>query len=544
MLTLLSISLSAGFFTLVSYLPQQFGAHQTTLAANVPSSRSLSEILDTIPISEEKNLSTKILPEELKPIPPLPKITMAKPPKSETIFRPITLNEEGFLKEADRIPLRPFAPLPELSPKQYSSHFPFLPPLKEVVEFWRNIYANYSTTQTVLHDNLQMNIVYGVLDFSEIENNATLNEETKQNLREKITGMKVSLLQEMLLRFDQGSLPETKGEQVVYELFQDLPNAGKFRQASERIRTQKGLKNRFEEGLVRSGRYMPFIESLFEEEGVPKEISKLVFVESLFTLGALSKVGAGGPWQFMPETARKFHLKINEYVDERVDPLLSAKAASQLLRKNYELFESWPLAINAYNTGTARIIKAAHHLQTKNIATIIHHFKDPGYQFASRNFYPEFLAAFDVATHYQEYFGPLELETPMEFDRVSIPHHTSLYALAQKTATDIETLKNLNPALREKVFSPLAFLPKQQTLRIPKERTDLFLAALDEIFQEERKVPFHIVKKGETLFLIAERYGVAPEVIQSANGLLGFRLKQGQVLKIPSIQSQAVLETQ
>ena len=103
-----------------------------------------------------------------------------------------------------------------------------------------------------------------------------------------------------------------------------------------RIRSQRGAKEHFLEGLKISGRYMAQMQKIFREEGLPPELAYLPLVESSFNIRARSSVGAVGMWQFMPETGKKF-LRIDAAVDERLDPIASTRAAARLLKENYRI---------------------------------------------------------------------------------------------------------------------------------------------------------------------------------------------------------------
>ncbi|OGQ27790.1 MAG: hypothetical protein A3F82_00770 [Deltaproteobacteria bacterium RIFCSPLOWO2_12_FULL_44_12] len=443
---------------------------------------------------------------------------------------------------ANQYPLRIYEPLEEALSRRYGHGFVVTESLRAPFEFWRNVYARYDFNRSVLHDNRYLDIVYGVLDFSKLDENLTLSKEEKRAIRQGVEERKKQELRTMLLRFDNGESPKTAGEHIVYRFFEKSSDPNKFRKAAERVRSQWGQRDRFMAGLTRSGRYMPLMEEIFIREGVPKEMTRLVFVESMFTLNAISKVAAGGPWQFMPGTARGY-MTMNEYVDERRDPLIAAQAAARLLLKNYSHVGSWPLAVNGYNTGILRMVKAMQRLGTRDIGTIIHRFEDSGYQFASRNFYPEFLAALEVADHYRGYFGNLEMQEPIPFDEIILPYNTSLPKLADTTGTDVNVLKDLNPAYNERSFLSQTVVPRGYIVRVPHQQKVAFLTALNTIQAEERSAKWHMVGKGESLKNIANRYQIPITLLKAANGLLSHQIKQGQILKIPSAPTEVVLET-
>ncbi len=280
-------------------------------------------------------------------------------------------------------------PAPTL-PRKQVVFFDDLPPmtssfsipeeLKIPVDFWVKVYSQYTTHQAILHDSENLALQYGVLDFTAVDNSALSDEQKKEFREKKIIDAK--------------------------EKFQS-------EKGTEGIRAQFGLKDRFEEGLRISEKYLPHFERIFEGYGVPSEITRLVFVESLFQQKSMSKVGAAGLWQFMPSTA-KLYITVNRLVDERYDPFKATHAAARLLLKNYQLLGSWPLAINAYNSGPGNMQKAIERLGTHDITKIIRDYRSSSYAFASRNFYPSFLAAKHVYDNQKKYFGHTTTEEPFQ----------------------------------------------------------------------------------------------------------------------------------
>jgi membrane-bound lytic murein transglycosylase D len=181
----------------------------------------------------------------------------------------------------------------------------------------------------------------------------------------------------------------------------------------ETLRVQVGQRDRFERGLIASESYMEDIRRILRSHGVSDSLIVLPFIESAFNVRASSKAGAVGLWQITRSTGRRF-LKINRRVDERRDPLKATVAASRILKENYKFLGTWPLAITAYNHGRAGVARAVKVLGTRDIATIIRHYRGRAFGFASRNFYPEFLAALDVIHNRREYYGDLPISPLVE----------------------------------------------------------------------------------------------------------------------------------
>ena len=155
----------------------------------------------------------------------------------------------------------------------------------------------------------------------------------------------------------------------VHALFGERGNPERWRYAADRIRVQRGLREKFHRGLIHAGQYREHILEIFREEGVPEEIAWLPMVESMFNVEARSKVGAAGVWQFMPGTGR-LYMRVDGTVDQRLDPIVAARGAARLLRNNYRGLGSWPLALTAYNHGYYGMRRAVAQVGTNDYMTI------------------------------------------------------------------------------------------------------------------------------------------------------------------------------
>jgi membrane-bound lytic murein transglycosylase D len=184
-----------------------------------------------------------------------------------------------------------------------------------------------------------------------------------------------------------------------------------FQAAMNTMRFQGGMRSRFAEGLVRSWSYLPEMEQIFADAGVPLELTRLPHIESSFENRALSKVGAAGIWQIMPATGR-LYLRVNRDVDERLNVRAATLAAAQILRENYEKLGTWPLAITAYNHGANGMRRAVDTVGTTDFGLIVQRYRGPLFGFASQNFYAEFLAALELSQNYKQYFGDLLFAEP------------------------------------------------------------------------------------------------------------------------------------
>src|SRR5581483_11463580 len=199
-------------------------------------------------------------------------------------------------------------------------------------------------------------------------------------------------------------------------------------------------KTRFQEILGRSGRYMPMIAKVLNQEGLPQELGYLALLESEFVVNTTSRNGAVGLWQFIAATAKRYGLRM----DERRDPVKSTRAAAAYLKDLHDYYGRWYLATSAYNAGPGNVDKA---LQQSG-ATDFWHIK-PRAQLTeeTRNFVPKFVAISLIAMNPGQYgLNEVRYAAPLDYEEVELKMPTKLAALAQSAETDLADLKSLNPA--------------------------------------------------------------------------------------------------
>jgi membrane-bound lytic murein transglycosylase D len=189
-------------------------------------------------------------------------------------------------------------------------------------------------------------------------------------------------------------------------------------------------------------------------------------VESSFDVTAYSKAGAAGMWQFTPATGKRY-LTVNRFVDERRDPIKASEAAAKLLKHNYERLGNWPMAVTAYNHGTAGMLRAKEEMG--GYEAVFESYNGPLFKFASRNFYSEFLAARHVAKNHTQYFSDVRLNRTQEAREVVTKGQTSIAELSRRYEVDLDTLRTLNPALGQAVFKGQRPVPKGTMLRLPAD---------------------------------------------------------------------------
>lgn len=418
--------------------------------------------------------------------------------------------------------------------------------LEGMVNFWVQIFGYYQKEQFIFYHADAVEIVYSAIDLSELnplKSGLTPDEAAslrRQYIKEEQVRIRKRLRQ--LSAKIKGKQRLDQEEARLAGLFAQYPELSIDKATDkENLSIQQGFAHRIKQAIEISGRYMTEMENIFSMKGVPIEITRLALIESAFNIKAYSSANAAGLWQFIPDTGKRY-LKIDEFVDERYDPILATYAAAEHLKHEYELLgRSWPLAINAYNTGPGRIMQAQKQLQTNDIATIIKKFKGAGYKFYSRNYYPEFLAALHVYENQEHYFGAIEQMPALQYDLFSPQHEVSLIELIDSVQVSRQLMTELNPALKPKVLSGQERLPAGYLVRVPKQLGRLFASAAMDHYRIQDETQWHIAKKGESLNSIANQYKVDADGLERMNQFLSNEiLPEGTVIELPKAEGVAL----
>lgn len=408
--------------------------------------------------------------------------------------------------------------------------FPEYSCIQPNIFFWKKIYTEYSSEQGIIHDNRNLNIIYGIIELKnpDMPGNRKINRNRIKTAKRKY--------KQILAKLRRGETPSGPEEQYVADLFGPDAKSTDYRTAMRNIRCQVGQKDRFREGLIRSGAYLEEIKQIFRESGLPEDLAYLPHVESSFNPKAYSKFGAAGIWQFTRSTGRRY-MTVGYTVDERRDPILSSRAAAKYLKDNYQKLLSWPMAITAYNHGTTGVLRAQR--RKGGYEAIFKGYRSRIFKFASRNFYSEFLAAREIAKNYWQYFGDLTLDTPVKTTEVALDGYASLPEIARHLNLDVELISELNPALRRPVIRGQKYVPKGYRLRLPTDSGQDWKSMIAELspklfknFQKHSRI--YTVRRGDTAGKIAKMHGVKLRDLIVANNL-NFRatIYVNQNLRIP-----------
>ena len=288
--------------------------------------------------------------------------------------------------------------------------------------------------------------------------------------------------------------------------------------------------------LQRSGRYVPIMQEILQEEGLPLDLVYLSMIESGFSPTAYSRASCVGLWQFLYSTGRLYGLNRTTWVDERRDPVKSTRAAAAHLKDLYKMYGDWQLVMAAYNSGPTRVTRQFQ-AEEGDIE-----FWEMALPRETKNYVPSFIAATVIAKAPDLFgFENIEKAPPLEYDEVSVRPYTSLSVAAKCAGTDVATIKGLNAELRtDNVPADV----KTYSLKVPKGSAEIFRTAYDKVPAEQYtppRVSTYYVKRGDTLSQIATRYGVSLSRLMAANNIRNANtLRIGQAINIPGTGSGAV----
>jgi membrane-bound lytic murein transglycosylase D len=351
-------------------------------------------------------------------------------------------------------------------------------------------------------------------------------------------------------------------------------SAGEIRDLADGLHVQRGIRELFLDGWIRSGRYLPHMERIFAEMGVPREILAIPLFESGFRSESKSRKGATGVWQFIRSTGRLF-LRVDRHFDERLDPLLATRGAGRFLLDAHARLDSWPLAVMAYNHGTYGILNAQRRVGSDPM-DIIRYYSGRQFGYASRNYYPEFLAALRIMRDPERHVPGAVTQPAWAFTQVELKKPADLASVWRQHGLDADSFFELNPSVIRDRAKPGLVLPAGFPLRLAPaadgkngvtarsgsaapapaagarppagagtkagshsagsppaavdRRPDPPPAKPDKKPASSRVV--HVVQPSDTLFSLARRYGTTVEALRRLNHLPGNTIRIGQKILI------------
>lgn len=292
--------------------------------------------------------------------------------------------------------------------------------------------------------------------------------------------------------------------------------------------------------------YWPLFDEILTNVGVPLELKALVIVESMLKPEATSRVGAKGLWQFMYGTSKGYGLRVDSWMDERMDPVKSTYAAARYLRDAYGVFGDWYLAIASYNCGAGNVNKAIKRSGGSRDFWAIYDYLPR----ETRSYVPAFIGALYAVTYYREYsIVPQKSGLCVPVDTFMIRRNLHYEQIARVTGMTVDDIAAMNPQYLHKI------VPGSErtgcVLRIPMACSDAFIAAGDSLYSynaaqylnpvEIKKINdapenggriVYTVKKGDTLGAIAARHRVKVAQLKKWNNLKSDTLRIGQKLTI------------
>lgn len=330
----------------------------------------------------------------------------------------------------------------------------------------------------------------------------------------------------------------------------------------------KNRKKSFGRLMAISEYYFPMFEEALAKQNVPLEIKYLAIVESALNPKAVSRMGATGLWQFMYQTGKQYNLKIDSYVDERSDPLRSSDAAAQYMSKMYEIFGDWDLVLASYNSGPGNVAKAIRRSGgQQNYWNIRKNLPKE-----TQGYVPAFLATMYIYEYHKEHGIKAERAIVQHFatDTILIKKQMSFKQISDLLDVPLAELQLLNPSYKMNVIP--YYGDEHHFLRLPKDKISVFASNEDKIyayvqreldfrekpFQVQKaivvndsmstiqritlpKTKYYIVKRGDNLSEIANKYSVTVSDIKKWNKLKGSTVASGKSLKI--VTNEAVVQT-
>lgn len=398
------------------------------------------------------------------------------------------------------------------------NEFPEFPSIRANVEFWTRVFSDWGLAQVVVHDLDDPGILYEVVDLpGPVEDSYT---DSQREFIEDLNDLWRRRLRGLAEKVSRGD-PLDAAETAWLSKLTAVAGPDSVDRAHERVRTQRGLRERFRRGLEISRRYEELFRVIFREAGLPEDLAYLPHVESSYQYSARSSAGAVGVWQFTRGTGR-LYMRIDAAIDERLDPVAAARGAAAYLERAYRALGSWPLALTSYNHGLVGMTRAVQALGS-DYERVLREYDGHLFGFASKNFYAEFLAARAIARDPARFFPEgLDFEPLLELDAITLDRSATPDQVAAAFGIPVGRLASLNAAWTARAVRSSLALPRGSTVWLPAGT----LAAggggaLPDWTRAERTGDEggYVVRRGDTLSSIARAQGIALSRLRELNGI-------------------------
>jgi membrane-bound lytic murein transglycosylase D len=293
---------------------------------------------------------------------------------------------------------------------------------------------------------------------------------------------------------------------------------------------------RFKRHVKNGVKFKKIVEKVFEEEGLPKDLFYVGLIESGFNTHIRSRASAVGPWQFIKGTAVRYTLRVDKQIDERRSIYKATYGAAQYFKDLYNIFGSWELALCAYNAGEYRIINAIRKGNTRDYKALVSKKLLP----KETIFYiPKVVAAKKLFQSVSKQIKSTEAKFYENVKEIEVEKPISLKKISRKTKISRKVLKKLNPDIRWDFVSKRR---KGYKLYVPEKSYEVASSFIDSLPSRKKRSyrrvasanGTHRVKRGESLYRIARKYGTSISRIKRINKLRRNRIFPGQKLKVPN----------
>lgn len=460
------------------------------------------------------------------------------------------------LASVDPAPAPHFSALESEAESAAADPFPVPEALRDNIAFWRSVFAEWRQNQVALHDVEYPGIVYQVIDLEGEVVRDSLNDVQREQVAQARAALEARLQKLATADLLELNAEELALRQRITKTAGESAVAGAYL----RVRAQRGVRERFMRGLAMSGRYDAIFRHIFREAGLPEDLAYLPHVESSFQNHARSSVGATGMWQFTLAAGRMF-MNVNHAVDERRDPIASARGAARYLGQAYQRLGNWAYAVTSYNHGMQGMARAKAEFGD-DFGRAVREYKSKSFGFASRNFYAEFLAAREIASQPKRFFPEgVAYERPLNMDSVVLERAAHARDLASRYGLKVDELAAVNPAWnahasRGKTPIPAGvqvWLPSGTLVASSKRNREMLAAAtrkepasparggLMQASLTTNVAEVHVVRRGDTLSKIAKKYKLDLASLRELNDMSAGQhtVRIGQKVRLRSDAQEA-----